>query len=170
MVSGIVKTHRGHIEVQSKPGEGTSFHLYLPRIEAPQQEESAAETDELKGGTEKILLVEDEETLRSLYERILSNYGYEVISCDDGAEAYDLFLKDPGSFDLVLTDMDLPGLDGIELINRIHDEFKEIKIILMSGSFEVSHRKTFVNKAYVSFLRKPSTMDRVLKDHSHLFG
>jgi CheY-like chemotaxis protein len=129
-VYGVLQQHGGDVEVDSAPGEGTTFRLYFPM--ARQQAEPAASPATGKGPSAlRILLVEDEPTVRALAGRILRRAGNEVTSAASPAEALELVGEEPP--DLLVTDVLLPGMDGIELHRRLCERWPGLRVLLMSG-------------------------------------
>ncbi len=134
MVYGIVKQHNGCIYANSVSGKGTLFRIYLPQAD---QDAEIIETNIVKAeslaGNETILLVEDEEHLRVLIERILREKGYSVYAAASPSEAESLFVKYAGRIDLLLTDMIMPECDGRTLYNRLSEKMASLKVLFMSG-------------------------------------
>jgi two-component system cell cycle sensor histidine kinase/response regulator CckA len=134
-VYGIVKQHQGWVEVTSQVGTGTTFRVLLPTINAPVPAPAEARTDSgLRGGTETILLVEDEETVRVAMRRLLERFGYRISEAASGPEALQKWRANEGSFDLLLTDVVMPnGVNGRELAEGLRTERPGLKVIFMSG-------------------------------------
>ena len=134
-VYGVVKQSAGYIDVESSPGVGTTFKIYLPRV----NEEIEARTHSSDGiiraarGTETILLVEDEESLRRLTRTSLELGGYKVLEAEDGSSALKASDSHDGSIDLLLTDIVMPGMGGRELAQELTRRRPEIKVVYMSG-------------------------------------
>jgi two-component system, cell cycle sensor histidine kinase and response regulator CckA len=133
MIYGIVKQHDGHIDVYSEPGRGTTFKVYFPVEETGVPEETAPKPVPLSGGTETILVAEDEEPLRDLIREILSEIGYTVILAKDGAELVELFKQRGGEVDLVMIDLVMPRLSGTKAYEQIRALKADIPVIFMTG-------------------------------------
>ena len=119
MVYGIVKQNRGYVDVESRPGQGTTFTIYLPRLEAAAEAPRDRMTPAAKlEGSETILVVEDEDALRTLLCRFFRLYGYNVLEARDGGEALLLCEQHQGPIHLMVTDVVMPQMSGKELANR----------------------------------------------------
>ncbi len=156
-VHGIVKQHRGWVLVQSQPGQGTDFHIYLPLAAAAAESASAPPPAPPKrGGDETILVVEDEPALRKLILRTLSRLGYQMIEADTGRQALEVFAGHQAAIRLVLTDIVMPdGLSGLELTRRLQQQAPALKVIYMSGySAEITGKDGKLVEG-VNFLAKP---------------
>ena len=160
-VYGIVKQHSGWIEVQSQPGDGTTFKIYFPASKRQQEEEKtepAAPVAQVRGGGETILVVEDEPVLRDLAQLILQDCGYCVLGAASGVEALTVWQENHGGIDLLLTDMIMPdGLSGKDLAESLLDAKPTLKVIFTSG-YNVDDLGTdFIKKNASHFLQKPYT-------------
>jgi CheY-like chemotaxis protein len=157
-VYGIVKQSGGYIWVYSEPDRGTTFKVYLPRVAA--EVESKPSVVEIPGagrGSETILLVEDEEAVRDLANRILSAKGYSVVAAKSTKEAEQVSEKHTGDIHLVLTDIIMPGTSGRELARRIAARRPQTRILFMSGYTDNVLAEGGVLEAGLSFLQKPFT-------------
>ena len=131
-VHGIVAQHEGYIDVRSRPGEGATFTLYLPLLSVPACETEPS-PEAAPGGTETILLVEDELAVRRMVLDVLEGLGYRVWATANGSEALALLAKRGEAVDLVLSDVVMPEMGGLELQRVLRQEWPAIKLLLMSG-------------------------------------
>jgi len=132
VVHGIVTSHGGAISVKSDPGQGTTFHVYIPRV----RRETEKRTDQnkpLPRGDERILIVDDEEPLVELGRQILEKLGYDVVAMTDSTKSLELFREDPERFDLVISDMTMPNLRGDRLAQQLMEIRPDIPIIISTG-------------------------------------
>jgi signal transduction histidine kinase len=164
-VFGIVERHHGWIEIQSEVGVGTTFQIFLPRMETPAlDKQTEAEVLPLRGGNETILLVEDETTLRQLFSRILEQSGYHVYEADSGVAALRLWEFHRGEINMVLTDMVMPGgIGGRELAERMLADKPGLKVIYCSGYTDDMLGKDSILRVNSNFLEKPFTPESLLR-------
>jgi two-component system cell cycle sensor histidine kinase/response regulator CckA len=133
-VFGIVEQHQGWIEVESEPGRGAAFHIYLPRLKEAAASERQPVHARVRGGTETILMVEDEPALRALTRNALERYGYRVLEAANGPLALKLWRENPAMIQLLLTDLVMPeGISGRDLAATLQADQPQLKVIYMSG-------------------------------------
>jgi CheY-like chemotaxis protein len=164
-VFGIVKQSGGCLYVYSEPGRGTAMKIYLPRVTgetSPKDERWDAGFDDRLQGSETILLVEDDETLRKLASSILEGYGYTVPSAGNGEEALQLLNDSPGIPHLLLTDVVMPKMSGPVLASRITEARADIKVLYMSGYTDDSIDHHGVLKAGIHLVEKPFNREALL--------
>ena len=156
MCYGIIMQAGGRIEVVSAVGEGSEFKILLPRVEAPVgAEASALPGTTPQGGTETILFVEDEASVRSITREILENYGYTVLEAEDGQQALNLAASFDGHIDLLLTDVVMPHMSGKEVAERLRRVRPDIRALYISGYTEDSIVHQGILDKEIDFLAKP---------------
>jgi two-component system cell cycle sensor histidine kinase/response regulator CckA len=156
-VYGIVKQSGGHINVYSEPGIGTTFKMYFPLVEETVTDISKAgalPSEELRG-SETILVVEDEELVREMIREILVQYGYTVLEARSGGEAVDLCSRHQGTIHLMLTDVVMPGMNGVELSKRLAPIQPEMRVLFMSGYTADAIVHQGVLDSGIAFIQKP---------------
>jgi PAS domain S-box-containing protein len=159
-VYGIVKQNKGFIELDSKPGAGTRFAIYLPRHDAPlAQPPPATSPGTLPSGTETILLVEDEPALLGLTQILLKRMGYAVLPAKSAEEALELARTFAGTIHLLLTDVVMPGMNGRDLWQKLSQEKTDLKILFMSGYTSDIIARQGVIDSNIHFIQKPFTID-----------
>lgn len=165
-VYGIIKQSDGFIALDSVEMEGTTFHVFLPASTAEDAREeipaAPAQVGEARpidlAGRGRILLVEDEEGVRNIATRLLTQRGYQVTAAGDGEEALEILENEPNSFDLVLSDVVMPGLDGPGLLKAAKPYLGHARIVFMSGYAEQDFAQTLEDERSISFLPKPFTL------------
>lgn len=164
-VYGIVKQSGGYIYVYSEAGLGTTFKIYLPTAEPAAVEPAAAPVcaEPSRGGAETILVVEDEALVRGVICRTLREKGYTVLEARDGAEALDVLAGTDKPVGLVLTDLVMPKMGGVELGKRLKTDYPQIKVIYASGYTDEAIIQTTGLKPGTSFLQKPITQQALLR-------
>ena len=173
VVYGIVKAHGGALTVRSNVGQGSTFEMFLPRVEKPEAKKEAATASVLPTGTERILFVDDEEMLVEMARGMLQSLGYQVTVAQHGSEAWNLFLADPWGFDLVITDQTMPDVTGVTLAQKMLRVRKDTPIVLCTGYSEMVSAEKAKDVGICEFVMKPmvkkelaETIRRVL-DRSH---
>ena len=158
-VYGIAKQSGGFITVRTKLGAGASFELYLPAVAEDTADVDASPTTRPEWrGSETILLVEDEDSVRNLARQILRQLGYAVMTAHDGREALELAMNDPSRIDLLLTDIVMPNMSGRELAHAMRARRPEIKVLYMSGYTDDVILQKGLREPDASFMEKPFTM------------
>jgi PAS domain S-box-containing protein len=163
-VFGIVKQHGGWIDVHSRVGRGTTFEIYLPALSEPARAASSARTAARPpGGTETILLVEDDEAVRSLTRTVLERHGYRVVEAPDGPAALERWAQHRATVALLLTDLVMPrGIGGRELARRVQADRPDVKVLYMTGySAELAGREASLEPTG-HLLQKPCSPDVLL--------
>jgi PAS domain S-box-containing protein len=160
-VYGIVSQARGHIEVDSRLGEGTTFRIYLPEGEAEAEAEPAppANCVEAPAGSETVLLVEDEPAVRALAAMILGRIGYRVLSAEDGPGALRVWKEHASDVDVLLTDVIMPQMSGVELAQKLRALNPQLRVLFMSGYTDDTIAKHGLRPGEISMLEKPFTAE-----------
>ncbi len=163
-VYGIVQRAGGHIRVRSKPGEGSTFTVYLPRVEEPVvvDEPERVGGDALHG-VETVLVVEDEDAVRSMVREALEARGYRVLVARNGAEALDLAGRYGDYIDLLVTDVVMPQMKGPELAQRLERMRPGLRVLFISGYTDDAVLRHGVLEARTSFLQKPFSLDALAR-------
>jgi signal transduction histidine kinase len=164
-VYGIVQQHEGWIQVENKAGQGASFNIYLPvTAEASHAADGPGSQSEITGGKESILLVEDEEMVRQLAERVLHSYGYRVFQAGSGPEAMSIWSARAKDIDLLLTDVMLPGgMSGCDLAKDLQTKKEHLKIAYTTGYGVETFKPDFSLREGVNFLPKPYSPDNLAR-------
>ncbi len=158
VVHGIVRSHGGAVTCSSTPGQGTTFEVFLPEVESGGTGGERVRKEPYQKGTERILFVDDEPTLVSLAEKMLRKMGYQVYPKTDSREALAAFRDNPDVFDLVITDMTMPGIPGDMLARRLMEIRGDIPVILCTGYSERISEEKVRQMGVSAFVQKPFEM------------
>ena len=170
-VYGVVKQSGGALSVESEYGKGTTFKIYLPRVD-----EAATPTPEISGATEPIkgsqtiLLVEDEMAIRKITREFLETSGYRVLEACNGAEALELCEHHRGNLHMVMTDVRMPGMSGPQLAERLSTQCPDMKVLFVSGANEVASSRCVGSSPPSSFLQKPFTFEELTARVREMLG
>jgi CheY-like chemotaxis protein len=161
VVQGIVKSCNGDIRIYSEPGKGTEVHVYLPIMVRKTDDMQTGRSESIQGGTEKILLVDDEEIIVRMEQQMLERLGYRVTIRTGSVDALEAFKANPDSFDLVITDMTMPNMTGVQFTMEIKKIRPDIPVILCTGfSYLVNDEKSKA-LGIQGFVMKPVVMKEI---------
>jgi len=164
VVYKIIKNHDGLIDVQSEPGVGTTFYIYLPVSNKNTTADATVKTGNgLQGTGQRILLVEDEENIRSLLSEWLKTQGFLITIAKDAREALALLANGSAQFDILLTDIGLPGMSGVELARRVKEKLPQIKMIASTGYVDESEQNRLKEVGFEDVVRKPFDFQQLLQ-------
>lgn len=155
VVYGIVQSYGGYISVYSELNKGTSFRVYLPKINSESKADDTITNEPYPGGAERILIVDDEDAIVKMEKQMLESLGYQVKSFSNSKEAWQVFQDTPERFDLIITDMTMPGITGAELSQRVRNIRHDIPIILCTGFSELMDQEKASTLGIKKFLMKP---------------
>ncbi len=161
-VYGIVKQHSGHITCFSKPGYGTIFKIYLPAIQTELDLNPTTVETAIPGGTETILLVDDEESIRELGAELLDSFGYKVINASNGKEALEIYRVEKDRISIILLDLIMPVMDGKKCLEDILRMDPNAKVVICSGYSEGGPEDNLMLSGAKAFIQKPYDMKRLL--------
>ncbi len=157
MVHGITKTFGGDVTVESEPGIGTTFFVYLPVVGQARQEQTEELAPPIPGGRERILFVDDDDAIVQVSKKMLESLGYNVTAITKSVAALSAFQKTPDDFDLVISDLTMPDMTGIDLVRQVLAVRAEMPIILCTGFSEVMSAEKVKEIGVSEYLMKPSS-------------
>jgi PAS domain S-box-containing protein len=169
MVYGLIKNHNGFIDVESELHRGTTFSIYLPVAEAgdrsvsPEQPGKQTVAQELNMQRGTVMIVEDEQPMVRLLSERLQRSGYRVLTALDGKKAIDLFRSHTGKIDIVLLDLNLPKVDGVNVVRALTDERPETRVIVASGYFKEEVKEQLLRSGVTDCIQKPYLIDEFLE-------
>ncbi len=163
VIHGIVEMMEGHISVTSEIGKGTTFLILFPTTTIAVERNMVNSPVEVARGGRCVLLADDEESIRSVTQIILTRKGFKVDSASDGTQALELFKANPGKYDLIVTDQSMPKMSGVELTKAIRDSRSDIPIILSTGQLGIEDEKDFKNIGITAFIQKPWTAEELIE-------
>jgi len=161
MVYGVIKNHDGYISVYSELGHGATFKIYLP-ISGKPESEKLPETEKPRGGNETVLVVDDEESFRSLAKDALESHGYQVLLAVDGEKAIDIYREQNGNIKLVILDMVMPKMGGHETFLRMRALNPNVRVLLSTGYSQNGKAQEIMDSGVKGFIQKPYKIDTLL--------
>ena len=163
-VQAIVKAHRGVLSLHTAAGQGSCFEIALPSSSAVEDLIADSDDEALPTGTERILVVDDEETVRTIIQRSLEHLGYEVVVASDGVEALEIYADSVDSFALVIIDMIMPKMPGDELFYRLQEQNPHVQVLIASGYASDSRTKAILDDGALAFIQKPFAVEELAQE------
>lgn len=165
VVYGIVKGHDGWIYVESHKDQGTAFNIYIPSIQDKKRKvlPKADSFEDIQGGSERILILEDEDVVREFARRALTNHGYQVFPASNASEAMMIFEREGGQFDLIFSDVVLPDKSGVKVVNAFLNMNPKIRILMTSGYTDKKSQWEVICERGYAFLEKPYNLHDLIR-------
>ncbi|MBW2646299.1 MAG: response regulator, partial [Deltaproteobacteria bacterium] len=170
MVYGIVKNHGGYINVYSEPGKGTIFNIYFPPLTKELVEKAKTQPESVATGQETILVVDDEEIIRTMLQEVLEGMGYTVLLANNGEDALKLYRERRDDIDLAIIDMIMPKMGGKETYLALRKINPDIKTILASGFSQDTVVQEILGAGVNGFIHKPFTTTELSKKIREVLG
>jgi two-component system, cell cycle sensor histidine kinase and response regulator CckA len=160
-VYGIIRHHEGYIDVNSLPGEGTKFIIYLPSLQLPSVMPPISDThQEINGQGETILVVEDDEITREAICALLQANQFDVITAPNGQRALEIYSQEMGRIALIISDVVMPTMGGVELYAHLQENFEDIKMLFITGHPLEGKYQQLLEKGSVHWLQKPFSVQK----------
>ncbi len=169
MVYGTIENHGGAVWIDSSPGQGTAVHVLLP-VTASERAESAKSTAEVRGGKGRILLIDDEEMIRITGRRMLESVGFEVAVADSGTAALELFRDRHAQVDLVILDLSMPVMDGVECFFKLKAIAADVRVLICTGHGSHPGSRTILDHGAVGMVNKPFELQQIADAVSEAIG
>jgi len=169
-LQGVVRGHHGAVQVHSRPGEGTTFRVFLPAGARPAAEPAAAGRRDSWRGNGVVLVVDDEESVRRFASRALARYGFQVLTANDGVEALELFRDRAHDISAVVLDLTMPRLSGEDTLREMRVIRPDVQVVLSSGYTEQDAIARFGANGVAAFLQKPYAPEQLIEKLRVLVG
>jgi len=165
VVYGIVKKHEGCIHVYSEKGAGTTFKIYFPAqsFAVDPQKEKQVKWQQLQGRGERILFIEDDLKIQDFGKEVLHDHGYACDVAGNAAEALQQFKQQKGSYDLIISDVVLPDINGVELVDKLHQLNRDVPVIMISGYTDKRSKRAIIKEKNYAFVQKPFRVEQLLR-------
>ncbi len=163
VIHGIINNYGGDITVDSKPGKGTVFHVYLPRIDNDLEEDELVASEPVPGGNERILIVDDEVEIVKIMQEMLEKHDYHITARTSSIEALEAFRKQPERFDLVISDINMPKISGVEFASKLRDIRIDIPLIFCTGFSDKMNEEKAKKIGISAYILKPLLKREFLK-------
>jgi signal transduction histidine kinase/ActR/RegA family two-component response regulator len=161
VVHGIIKSHDGAIHVESEPGTGTAFFIYLPLIEQQESNHIDGSENQLMPGTETVMVVDDRDYILKMVKNMLTSYGYKACGFDNSTEALTAYQEHPDRYDLVITDRNMPDMTGLELAEKINQD-GDVPILMITGQGHNLSPEILAKAGILKLIQKPILLEEMM--------
>ncbi|MBW1971904.1 MAG: response regulator, partial [Deltaproteobacteria bacterium] len=160
MVYGVIKNHGGYIDVESYPGMGTTFSIYIPANHKVKKSKEITPIEEIIHGKGTILVIDDEEVVRDVLKDMLESIGYNVLTAENGKKGLNIY-KSNIDIDLVILDLIMPVMSGKETFQELKKINKNVKVLIATGYAKEEHLKEVLEQGALGVIQKPFTLERL---------